>query len=84
MSKQSNVNPNHYKQAGRDRPGEDIVHEQERAELERAEQARTSRKKEPHIPNQERSTPGTHTGEAAADTESSTGTRLTDDEGMVD
>jgi hypothetical protein len=27
MSKKNNVNPDHYKTAGRERPGEDIVHE---------------------------------------------------------
>jgi hypothetical protein len=26
MSKKNNVNPDHYKTAGRERPGEDIVH----------------------------------------------------------
>ncbi|HZF37865.1 MAG TPA: hypothetical protein VE715_03500 [Blastocatellia bacterium] len=27
MSKKNNVNPDHYKTAGRERPGEDIVHD---------------------------------------------------------
>ena len=26
MSKKNNVNPDHYKTAGRERPGEDIIH----------------------------------------------------------
>ena len=27
MSKKNNINPDHYKTAGRERPGEDIMHE---------------------------------------------------------
>ena len=27
MSKKNNVNPDHYKTAGRERPGEDIIHD---------------------------------------------------------
>ena len=27
MSKKNNINPDHYKTAGRERPGEDIIHE---------------------------------------------------------
>jgi hypothetical protein len=30
MSQKSNVNPDHYKQAGRGRQGQDVVHEVER------------------------------------------------------
>jgi len=30
MSRKSNVNPDHYKQAGRGRQGQDVVHEVER------------------------------------------------------
>lgn len=32
MSGKSNVNPNHYKVAGRERQGEDVVHEREKQE----------------------------------------------------
>lgn len=52
MSKNINVNPDHYKVAGRERPGEDIVHSEERQALERA--SRGLRRQPPHIPNQER------------------------------
>jgi len=52
MSKNINVNPDHYKGAGRERPGEDIVHERERQELTRGD--RGARRHVPHIPNQER------------------------------
>jgi len=27
MSKKNNINPDHYKTAGRERPGEDIIHD---------------------------------------------------------
>jgi hypothetical protein len=33
MSKHINVNPDHYKVAGRERPGEDIDHRQNKREL---------------------------------------------------
>ena len=33
MSKHINVNPDHYKVAGRERPGEDIVHSEHKREL---------------------------------------------------
>jgi hypothetical protein len=33
MSKRINVNPDHYKTAGRSRQGEDIVHERQKAAL---------------------------------------------------
>ena len=36
MSKNNNVNPGQYKVAGRERPGEDIVTSEEKAELTRA------------------------------------------------
>jgi hypothetical protein len=36
MSKKSNVNPEHYKVAGRDRPGEDILHKQNKQKLTQA------------------------------------------------
>jgi len=35
MSKHSNVNPDHYKTAGRERQGENVIHEVERREAKR-------------------------------------------------
>ncbi len=35
MSRRINVNPDHYKVAGRERQGENVVHEVERREAER-------------------------------------------------
>ena len=55
MSKNINVNPDHYTVAGRERQGEDIVHQDEREELARAEKRRGGRT--PRIPNQERASP---------------------------
>jgi hypothetical protein len=52
MSKNINVNPDHYKVAGRERPGEDVVHEVERRELARGHGR--ARRQSPRIPNQER------------------------------
>jgi hypothetical protein len=44
MSKHTNVNPDHYKVAGRERQGEDVIHEIERREAKRLRQeARRSR-----------------------------------------
>lgn len=37
MSKNNNVNPGQYKVAGRERQGEDIVPEEEKAKLKRAQ-----------------------------------------------
>ena len=39
MSKKSNVNPEHYKLAGRDRPGEDILHKQNKQKFRQAKAA---------------------------------------------
>ena len=33
MSRKNNVNPDYYKSVGRDRPGEDVVHDEERQSL---------------------------------------------------
>lgn len=38
MSRNINVNPDHYKGAGRDRQGENVVHEVERREAKRIRQ----------------------------------------------
>ncbi len=40
MSKQNNVNPDHYKVAGRARQGEDVVHREERQTFEAGRPAR--------------------------------------------
>jgi hypothetical protein len=39
MSKNINVNPDHYKVAGRERPGEDVNHQQNKRELAMQEKA---------------------------------------------
>jgi hypothetical protein len=44
MSGKNNVNPDHYKVAGRDRPGDDVVHERQKQSLAQ-EQARLARRK---------------------------------------
>ena len=49
MSHKNNVNPEHYTIAGRDRPGEDVVHDQERQSLAEA-QARQDRRQSPLRP----------------------------------
>ena len=40
MSKQNNVNPDHYKVAGRERQGENVIHEVERREARRTRQGK--------------------------------------------
>jgi hypothetical protein len=47
MSKNINVNPDHYKVAGRERPGEDVHHERNKRELAMEEKAR-GRQRERH------------------------------------
>jgi hypothetical protein len=39
VSKRINVNPDHYKTGGRERPGKDVVVEQEKQELARAKRS---------------------------------------------
>lgn len=83
MSQKSNVNPDHYKQAGRDRQGEDILHERERAELVRT--GNRPRTNEPHIPNQERaSNPRQPADQSSDDAQADAAPPLSDDEGMID
>jgi hypothetical protein len=41
MSKHNNVNPDHYKAAGRERPGENVIHEVERREAKRVRQGQS-------------------------------------------
>jgi hypothetical protein len=43
MSKHNNVNPDHYKAAGRERPGENVIHEVERREAKRVRQGQSLR-----------------------------------------
>ena len=83
MSKHINVNPDHYKEAGRERQGDDIVHGNERNEFEHTRPGRNrGRPDEPHIPNQERaSQPKPAEGEHQSDDGAQP---LTDDRGMVD
>ena len=52
MSKNINVNPDHYKVAGRERQGEDVVHEIERSTMAQDEAARErwQAKKKPAAP----------------------------------
>lgn len=59
MSKNNNANWDHYKEAGRERQGEDVVHHDEKQAFQGAKaHAERSSGDEPHIPNQERaSTP---------------------------
>ena len=85
MSKNNNVNPDHYKEAGRERTGKGLVHGDERAAFER------TRAETPHIPNQERaqqerapqsSPSGLEEEPQAAD--DTTVPTLTDDEGLTD
>jgi hypothetical protein len=52
LSKRINVNPDHYKTRGRERPGKDIASEAVRPESNRPKRARHA--DAPHIPNQER------------------------------
>jgi hypothetical protein len=82
MSKHINVNPDHYKEAGREHQGEDIIHGNERNEFEHTRPGKgRGRPDEPHIPNQETaSTPKP----VREDERDSGGQPLTSDEGMVD
>jgi hypothetical protein len=45
MSKRNNVNPDHYKVAGRARQGEDILQEQERRSLRQSQTEKPRRQK---------------------------------------
>jgi len=52
MSKNINVNPDHYKQRGRERQGEDIVHERHKAAA--SIQAHALREEAKHVKKQSR------------------------------
>ena len=55
MSKHNNANWDHYKLAGRERPGDAVPHEEARQRFAGAENpARSADAKAPRIPNQER------------------------------
>jgi hypothetical protein len=45
MSKHINVNPDHYKTAGRARQGEDVVHERHKAALAKNRERATARER---------------------------------------
>jgi hypothetical protein len=87
MSKHINVNPDHYKVAGRERQGEGIVHDDERGTFEGARaHAQPAGAKQPHIPNQERaSTPTAQDADASeAVSDDDTSQPISNDEGMID
>jgi len=44
MSRKNNVNPDHYKNVGRDRPSETVIHDEERKSLARAQGGQDRRK----------------------------------------
>lgn len=51
MAKKSNVNPDHYKTAGRERQGEDIAQEQHRQEYAQAKAAQRKASRGKSAPN---------------------------------
>jgi hypothetical protein len=61
MSKNINVNPDHYKVAGRERQGEDVVHEVEKREIKR----RRGEEKRISAPKRSETTPNPGLGPAA-------------------
>jgi hypothetical protein len=65
MSTKSNVHPGQYKVAGRERQGEDIIHEQEKQSMAQ-EQARLGRQKKAK-PGPARSRSGKASGRADAE-----------------
>jgi len=55
MSKHNNANWDHYKVAGREHPGDDVHHDQERQQFSGSKaHAEQTNQAVPHIPNQER------------------------------
>jgi hypothetical protein len=82
MSKHINVNPDHYKEAGREHQCDGIIHRNERNEFEHTRPGKDrGRPDAPHIPNQERaSTPKPADDQPAEDG----GQPLTSDDGVVD
>ena len=55
MSKHINVNPDHYKVAGREHPGEGIPHQQNKREMKMEEKALERQKKKSPSPRKARS-----------------------------
>lgn len=51
MGKKSNVNPDHYKTAGRERQGEDTAHEQNRQEYAQAKAVQRKASRGKSTPN---------------------------------
>jgi hypothetical protein len=55
MSKHNNANWDHYKVAGREHPGDDVHHDEERQQFSGSKaHAERANAADPHIPNQER------------------------------
>lgn len=50
MSQKSNVNKDQYEQAGRDRPGDDILHEHHKQEFTQSQKTNVERGAEKFIP----------------------------------
>ena len=50
MSRHINVNPDHYKTAGRERPGKDVLIEEEKRELARSKKSSPAAKRAPARP----------------------------------
>lgn len=54
MSRNDNVNPDHYKIAGRDRQGEDILHDRSKRELAMEQKALERQRRRPAPPRKKR------------------------------
>jgi hypothetical protein len=65
MSKHNNVNPDHYKVAGRERPGEGVVHEVERREAKRLRQGQSRSQAGGHVGISNRMSPDEEARDAA-------------------
>jgi hypothetical protein len=65
MSKHINVNPDHYKVAGRERQGENIVHEVERREAKRLRQGESRSRARQHVGISNRMSPDEEARDAA-------------------
>jgi hypothetical protein len=97
MSKHNNANWDHYKLAGRERPGHGVPHEDARRSFSGADSHADANAEGPHIPNQERASQPRSGGSAAAAQEQApnedpaeanaapddVAPRLTDDEGYT-
>jgi hypothetical protein len=66
MSKYNNANWDHYKLAGRERPGDAVLHEDARRRFSGAEDSAEANAEGPHIPNQERASQSRSGGTVAA------------------